>query len=306
MLLSAHIPFTMANMRAPVIIEHPPSSILEIPLINEKYKPDFPLPYIETSKEEITNNIKCDDNCDAYDIYQKVDEAYKLTNDIRKIINKMYAKSISQPHLEVLKEDLTVECDYSSCNVSAIYQVKSGETSPDLLFQFVLPEKVDVIAQINGTVAATNIIPSKEKVLVERSYRSEISVVYQANFSGHLVAGENKIQIKYSQPLTGYEASYGYFTESRFIEEFDYILAPLKDWNIADDFTLNFTLTTPRKRSGPDGWRFSNLFISRSINCSFPTKGDVRSNDGKIVYSYVAGKDFPDILNCRMGDNDLI
>lgn len=114
--------------------------------------------------------------------------------------------------------------------------------------------------------------------------------------------GDNFIQVSYQQKLGLFERDYGYFTHSRFTEKFTYALGPLKEWQLASDFSLEITLSTPQKRPGRDGWSF---FKSRSISYQLDN-GQAIKKDNKIIYHNRLDKNFPDVLICHMGDSDLL
>ena len=124
----------------------------------------------------------------------------------------------------------------------------------------------------------------------------------RALFNGRLVEGSNTVNVRYIQPLSILEARYGYFVSSRFVEHFLYILEPLKEWKLAENFALDLKVSTLRKRADRDPWK---LFKRRSISCSLPG-GEVSRENGRVVYRNRVGREFPDFLVCVMGDRDLL
>ncbi|UYZ84654.1 hypothetical protein MTZ49_03560 [Entomomonas sp. E2T0] len=212
----------------------------------------------------------------------------------------------SLPNLEVLQETLKINCDHYQCQVNAAYHVNTKEKEA-LKFEFILPIDTKVTATINTVAVTTN-------VTMDNTYRfqeDEISSmsrfensfqVYKADFSGTLQKGDNIIEVNYIQPLSILEADYGYFISSRFVENFIYILAPLKEWKLADNFVLNVEVSTVKKRPDRNPW---SLFKSRAINCSL-TNGKTTKENGKVVYRNKLTKEFPNNLICTMGDSDLL
>lgn len=220
-------------------------------------------------------------------------------------INHAPSSSLTSPQtgrLLVEKEKLSIDCDYRHCNVQAVYFIRS-DTSQDLAFVFVLPENTPVEARVTGTLRPTTVTRDETHTWTSPGPRGRKLPLYQAAFSASIKAGVNIINIKYNQPLTILERAYGYFTDSRSIEQFTYQLGPLKEWTLADDFSLEVTLSSLRKRPERDGgW---SLMKSRAIDCLQP--GQVLENDSdNLNLTLVFGKNFPDTLVCQMGDSDLL
>lgn len=204
--------------------------------------------------------------------------------------------------LIVEKEKLSIDCDYQHCNVQAVYFIRS-DTSEDLALVFVLPENTPVEARVTGTLRPTTVTQDETHTWTSPELGGERLPLYQAAFSASIKAGVNIINIKYNQPLTILERAYGYFTDSRSIEQFTYQLGPLKEWALADNFSLQVTLSSLRKRPERDsGW---SLMKSRAIDCLQP--GQVLENDSDHLNLMLTfGKNFPDTLVCQIGDSDLL
>lgn len=203
--------------------------------------------------------------------------------------------------LTVEKEQLNVDCGYQHCEVQAVYFIRS-DISEKLAFAFVLPENVPVEVSVTGTQRPATV--SKDNMHTWTSPELSVQLpLYQATFSGSIKAGMNIINIKYSQPLTILERAYGYLTDSRSIEQFTYQLGPLKEWALADNFSMRITLSSLRKRPERDGgW---SLTKSRAIDCFQP--GQTQENDSDHLNLMLAfGKNFPDTLVCQIGDSDLL
>ncbi|WNI84118.1 hypothetical protein [Citrobacter portucalensis] len=220
-------------------------------------------------------------------------------------INHAPSFSLAVPQtgrLTVEKEKLNIDCDYQHCDVQAVYFVRS-DTPEDLAFIFVLPENTPVEARVTGTLRSTSVTKDEMHTWTSPEPDGRQLPLYQAAFSGSIKAGMNIINIKYRQPLTILERAYGYFTDSRSIEQFTYQLGPLKEWTLADNFSLQVTLSSLRKRPERDGgW---SLMKSRAIDCLQPDQ--VQENDSDHLNLMLTfGKNFPDTLVCQIGDSDLL
>lgn len=221
-------------------------------------------------------------------------------------VNSANMENNALSNLEVVQETLKINCDHYQCQVNAAYHVNAKETEA-LKFEFILPIDTKVTTTIN-TVEAINNVTMDDVYHFQEDEVSSMSrfensfQVYKADFSGILKKGENIIEVNYIQPLSILEVDYGYFTRSRFVENFIYILAPLKEWKLADDFALNVEVSTVKKRPDRDPW---SLFKSRAINCSL-TNGKTTKENGKVIYRNKLTKEFPNNLICTMGDRDLL
>lgn len=211
------------------------------------------------------------------------------------------APPVNNP-LTVRKEKLNIDCDYESCLVQAVYFLHSL-TSSTLAFTFILPTDTAVEARVGGTRSPATVARDEKQTWRSPIGRSDEQPLYQATFSGLLTAGENVITVKYRQPLTLMERDYGYFTDGRFVALFSYQLKPLKEWQLADDFTLHVNFSGLRKRPDRDGgW---SLLRTRTVDCM--QSGQVIENDSDhLNLSLTFGHVFPDTLVCRMGDRDLL
>lgn len=204
--------------------------------------------------------------------------------------------------LTVEKEKLNIDCNYQHCDVQAVYFIRSAIRA-ELAFIFILPEKVPVQASVTGTLRPAIVTLDESHTWTSPFPGDDQFPLYQAAFSGNIRPGINIINIKYRQPLTILERAYGYFTDSRSIEQFTYQLGPLKEWNLSDNFSLEVSLSTLRKRPERNGgW---SLLRSRTIDCLQPTQLLERDGDNlNLMLKF--GKDFPDTLVCQTGDSDLL
>lgn len=202
----------------------------------------------------------------------------------------------------VQKENLNIDCDFRRCNVQAVYYITS-EKSAELAFAFIMPTYTPVEARVTGTLQPTVVKLDEKHTWISPYWDREKLPLYEAVFSGKILAGANVINIKYNQPLTIMERAYGYFTASRSIELFTYQLGPLKEWHLADDFSLNLSISSLRKRPDRDGgW---SMLKSRVIDCMLP--GQVLESDSdNLNLTLKIDKNFPETLVCKIGDSDLI
>lgn len=211
--------------------------------------------------------------------------------------------------LEVLGETLDFDCDEAQCKVKAVYKVQADRPL-NLAFEFMLPVQTTVNAQVADQHVPTEVTPAghwqpdQEDIRLPGMRWAKELPIYRATFQGQLGVGVNRIEVSYIQPLGHYEARYGYFTTSRWITFFQYELQPLKEWTLASDFSLDISVSMPRRPSGEGVW--SSIFSkSRSIECFMPDAAVTRQDD-RLVYRARRGRDFPDHLVCQMGDHDLL
>lgn len=210
--------------------------------------------------------------------------------------------SLRTGHLIVEKEKLNIDCDYQRCAVQSVYFIRS-DIEEELAFVFVLPENTPVQARVTGTLQPTTVTLDEAQTWMP-PWPGDLQLpLYQAAFRGHIRTGMNLINIKYSQPLTIFERAYGYFTDSRSVEQFTYQLGPLKEWKLADHFSLEVSLSTLRKRPERDGGR--SLLRSRAIDC-FQSGQTLENDNSNLNLRLTFDKTFPDKLVCQMGDSDLL
>lgn len=209
---------------------------------------------------------------------------------------------------KVLHEQLRIACDHDKCHVEATYQIQADQAI-QLPLEFILPTSAEVVAKVNDIASHTQLslespTPWLTAAQTEsmNGYGRNIWEIYKASFVAAMQKGINEITVYYTQPLSILEVRYGYFVSSRFVETFTYILAPLKSWQLADDFKLDVEVLTLIKRPERDPW---SLFKRRSINCHLPNPKITRQS-GWIIYRTQMAKSFPDNLVCTLGDKDLL
>ena len=223
--------------------------------------------------------------------------------------------------LVVLEEDLSFECEapYEGdigtvtqqkrfAQVTAVYLVDAGKAG-ECAFEFLMPDNVEVESSVNGKrCAAENTVIEKGKAADGWSVRMDRSLC-RATFVGKLLQGENIIRVSYRQPVGVTETHYGYFTKSRYASGFGYELWPLKEWKLAEDFTLNVDVRTADYSS-----LRRTLFGSRNVlrlngaskndEAQFVPCDDVRysQEDGFLRARVTWGRSFPDLLHVSYGE----
>ena len=208
--------------------------------------------------------------------------------------------------LVVTGETLDFSCE-TSCQVSAIYSV-TATAAGEYAFSFVLPQSAAVTAQVND---APSTLATAEVARIDKLRHDGETEPVEARFRGALRAGANRIVVRYQQPLANHETDYGYFRKGRFIEFFRYELWPLKQWQRAPQFTLRLTVTLPRK---PPGFWARHSGKYKIIKCvsvghigegNAPIAGQLNQRESLLSYEATL-HDFPDRLECSIGDSDLL
>jgi hypothetical protein len=210
---------------------------------------------------------------------------------------------VADAHLVVLGETLDVRCGEENCDVRAVYRVRSAQTVRTS-FEFVLPAGVTVTARVGAAAPPIDATPCPERAQFNalRSWRGR--QLFAARFEGEVAAGTGEIVVTYAQPLSALEHDYGYFSTGRMTREFQYELAPLKEWALAPDFALAFTMTVPRE---PPGWWKRTFGHPRSLECGDGTghtvAGALTQEAHTLRFAHTAhGRGFVDHLSCAFDD----
>ena len=128
--------------------------------------------------------------------------------------------------------------------------------------------------------------------------------LFQAVFEARIVAGVNRIEVKYEQPLGLDETQHGYFTSSEFAFTFGYELWPLEEWRRSDTFALSTSISVPRERSWLDLIREPDprvTCVGASRDRRERTSLDLRRRLGDESDTYtIEQRDFPDTLQCSI------
>jgi hypothetical protein len=215
--------------------------------------------------------------------------------------------------LVVLAEQLDFRCEAAkSCDVSATYQVQSpGAMEVELAF--IAPSEVTINARVGDAAAPVTTVPTSrfdKEHLERRTPELQEATLYEARFRAKLAPGKNNIVVTYSQPLGSFEAAHGYLVSSRFIDVLRYEVWPLQEWTLAEDFTLDVTLSV--RREAPGFWT-RNFGSWTEANCvvrgaeSAPMERLTRADKkGWLVQTWRLGSKLPDRIECYRGEDDII
>ena len=92
------------------------------------------------------------------------------------------------------------------------------------------------------------------------------------------------------------------------MQELAYLLGPIKQWSLAPDFAITLEVSMPRE---PPNWCKRTFGKVRGIACMRSwdevLDGHGEQRGARFVYTAtLRGRDFPDRLECRLGDEDLL
>jgi hypothetical protein len=206
----------------------------------------------------------------------------------------------------VLGEKLQFDCSHN-CKVEATYRVRAAAAG-HYRFAFILPVEKPVTVQ-----AGTDSIDAKvASAAPERGDERGTDLPrFEADFEATLPAGESPIVISYEQPTGAHEHDYGYFKKGRFVDDWHYFVAPLKEWRMDSGFALDLEVSVPRPAPGFFARHFSTL---TSLKCegriretSAALPGAPVQEGERLVYrARLKPAELPDLLECRLGDEDLL
>lgn len=219
--------------------------------------------------------------------------------------------------LRVLGETLRFECGATECGVVARYRVRSADAGR-YAFEFLLPVDEKVRVRVLAGDPAEPVVAVAVSPLpppAERRARVDEVTQYAARFEAGLPAGESAIEVSYRQPLAATERDYGYFKKNgRFVQHFDYLLGPLKEWTLEDGFAIDVTVTM--EREAPGWWKrtFGTVTSLTCRDAAAPWDGPALDRDALREQRGAAlhlaftlrGRAFPDRLRCTLGDEDLL
>jgi hypothetical protein len=216
------------------------------------------------------------------------------------------ATGTSVPGVVVVSEALDLSCSGESCRVTASYTFIS-ERAAETQVRFVLPEREPLTVRVNDRETSVDVnaleptLPPSSFGGLEREPRQR----WQAELSANLAPGINLMVARYEQPLGLIETSSGYFRSSKFAQVFRYELWPLKEWTLADTFSLRIALTVPRE---PSFWdrlsepaavaTCSGLPLDRGPSRSLALRRSLSEVEDR--YAIDLDRRFPDTLECRI------
>ncbi len=234
---------------------------------------------------------------------------------------KMHPKSPSSaiafpgfdPGLTIQSEKLTFICGSESCLVKAVYLIHAVR-DVQVDFDFMVPSKNKVSVILGKKKQEVMAVPapvawmrdSQDKIKYEHGLyllEGKVPPIYRASVTIALHAGTNKIEFSYRQELSLVEVRHGYFTESKFVRRIEYLLGPIKEWRKTDDFKIDFEMKIYRE---PPSWFERTFGHPITIGCFLEHPAKVKQIDNRLVFQTTFRRSFPDILKCRIGQDDLI
>lgn len=212
----------------------------------------------------------------------------------------------------VLHEDLTFRCQQKTCRVTATYLVEADRVAPVAL-DFILPVNAPVTARLGQAVVPVSVTRAEAAghVINERLRLNYLYVLpddrpmppsYQATASVELRPGPNQLTFEYDQPLGARERDYGYFHDGRMVQHCFYVLWPLREWARGKDFAIDLRFEVDRP--APSWWK-RTFGHPLDVSCR-DVHGQRAQVAGQLVYTAKIGDPFPDYLNCKIGDDDLV
>jgi hypothetical protein len=223
--------------------------------------------------------------------------------------------------ITVLSEQLIFDCDppfagkidmgaaaTRFARITASYNILASEER-DVSTSFILVDELPVHVTINDLNIPSD-PPLKIAQGVPRSFHTFDKSQYQASFRAHLKKGENTITIKYRQPLSVSEVSYGYFTKSKYLTYFFYEASPLREWILADDFHFDLSVSIP------DDTGISKTILGSDYAIGITGEDDkkrtaithtIRKTRRDILTADVKfGKDFPGTIIVHLGLKETV
>jgi hypothetical protein len=214
---------------------------------------------------------------------------------------------------EVLREELSFACKHNACVVTARYTVRAREAQ-ELALSFIVPGAVRVRTSVSGKEQEARMVESealdpRELASLSLDTRQDPQTLHKASFNALLQAGENVIEVRYTQPGDGVERDYGYFSDGSFVYQVRYELWPLKEWTLAADFKLTLNVSYQREKT-PSAWkrlfgRFDTIACANEQGKRVGKRAS-RSERTSNWSSTLSAKQLPDRLICSMGRESLV
>ncbi len=171
--------------------------------------------------------------------------------------------------VKVLREGMTVDCDWQVCDVSVKYLIEAMQPVSTTV-DFMVPQEVEVRATVGAAAVAVQkkSVPydddPREKDREVQQYPEVFDALFKASFPLEVATGQHEISIRYSQPLSQEERGYGYFSKGHYVSFFQYELWPLNEWQLAGNFVLDLKVGLKPEVFG-DWW--DSLFNEASVEC---------------------------------------
>ncbi|MCC5835915.1 MAG: hypothetical protein JJU20_14405 [Opitutales bacterium] len=218
--------------------------------------------------------------------------------------------------IQVLNEELEIRFridrsgipDDSFCAITARYRVYASD-SADLGLEFVGSAEGELHWKLGDQSGVARLVAQDDTVSKTES-ESPLDdwqiqpALYSAFFTLAVEPGEQLIELQYKQPTSYMEVDYGYFRSSKFVHSVDYLIGPIKEWELAEDFEMRvqvhiedaITGTWARMRSRDDRiW-----MVEEDRNALDPT--EVVRERNSLASSWTFGAaDLPDTVRVYVG-----
>lgn len=227
----------------------------------------------------------------------------------------------------VERETLSVQCrlpssafERGNCRFEAIYHLKAAQKAEAQL-QFVIPmlknhRMGNNSMGVKSILVNNNRAPFKLDTAKYDTAKGDHAPQYTTVRFHAELAPATVIKVIYEQDASVYEAtSPAYFRSPKLVWFFDYALFPLKEWRLAEDFslTVHVSVNTGKTRILP--WRRRVLAChacTRKMNqngwwpkCP-PVARKARRIKGRLEFKHTFGKTFPEVIHCESGFASLV
>jgi len=198
--------------------------------------------------------------------------------------------------MEPVRSDAVRQVD-----IQAEYEIEALEDG-DFAFAFIAADKAPARVQINDQAVAAEAPVAEIRPASTPGEKPSIEQ-WKIAFTGRLHKGSNTIKVQYLQPLSKQEIHYGYFTTSRWGSLAPYESGPLHEWQLADDFHLDITITAQEDSNALTrfiwGPRFEASIRQSDWLGSGPdtiqsSTANTRYQGGRLYYTISLGREFPD------------
>jgi hypothetical protein len=239
---------------------------------------------------------------------------YEDSSSIKAVSKDLVVKSellnfdLGKPYTGNISE---INKERKTARVTAVYQIISI-SEKDYAFEFVMPANEEVSIVINGKKALSEkpaLLKNEIKGTSMMQFRNEL---WKVLFDGKMIAGDNTLEVSYSQPVSFSEVHYGYFTKSKWSSAVGYELWPLAEWRLADDFQMKIVAVMEN-----DGSFVRNIFSGKydiklrgqyviDKNYDDIKEVEIKKEEGKIIITAEFKKTFPARLTVLYGDKDAL
>jgi hypothetical protein len=197
----------------------------------------------------------------------------------------------------------------SHCKVEAIYKV-SSEKKLSADFDFISPSRENFTVKVNNQIASIRVkskIEQKNRVRFGKLKRKYY--IYSVKFNSSLKKGINVIHVTYLQPISVYEASYGYFRSSSWSSSVEYQYWPIKEWEKDKNFFSEISVSVPYHWGIFDYINGADINIllkgfnkKRDKNIKF-IASEYKRKDNRLIRIFTLKEQLPDIINAEISEN---